>query len=101
LTRSPSALIRPLDSGMPDGGAGWNGTSCMIVCSCNAITMAEIRRAIQDLHDEPEPRIVTPGVVYRRLGYRPQCGCCLGTVAQAIDDSLADCCCEGRCKLKS
>lgn len=73
----------------------------MIVCSCNAITMAEIRRAIQDLHDEPEPRIVTPGVVYRRLGYRPQCGCCLGTVAQAIDDSLAVCCCEGRCKLKS
>ncbi len=73
----------------------------MIVCSCNAITLAEIRRAIEELHAGPEFRVVTPGVVYRHLGYRPQCGCCLGTVAQAIDQSLEGCCCGGACKLES
>ncbi|MFW6027992.1 MAG: (2Fe-2S)-binding protein [bacterium] len=73
----------------------------MIVCSCNAITMAQIRRAIDELHDRPEPQVITPGVVYRWLGYRPQCGCCLGTVAKAIDQSLEGCCCAGRCKLLS
>lgn len=72
----------------------------MIVCSCNAITMAEIRRAIQELHAQPEPRIVTPGVVYRRLGRRPQCGCCLGTVAMAIDESLKSCCRDAGCQVE-
>lgn len=66
----------------------------MIVCSCNVITMAEIRRAIAKLHADPEPKVVTPGVVYRTLGYRPQCGCCLSIVARAIDESLGGGCCR-------
>jgi bacterioferritin-associated ferredoxin len=73
----------------------------MIVCSCNVITMAEIRRAVGELEAGPEPGVITPGVVFRRLGYRPQCGCCLGTVARVIEHSLEGCCCAGECKLNS
>ena len=73
----------------------------MIVCSCNVITLAEIRRVVGELHSGPVPRVVTPGVVYRTLGYRPQCGCCLGTVAKVIDQSLEGCCCLGdQCRAK-
>jgi bacterioferritin-associated ferredoxin len=73
----------------------------MIVCSCNVITMAEIRRVVRELHGGPEPTVITPGVVYRALGYRPQCGCCLGAVAKAIDQNLEGCCGTRGCKLET
>ncbi len=73
----------------------------MIVCSCNVITMAEIRRVVGELRADQVPRVITPGVVYRHLGYRPQCGCCLGAVAEAIDQSLVGCCRIRECELES
>jgi bacterioferritin-associated ferredoxin len=83
------------------GGADWNGIPWMIVCSCNVITMAEVRRIVRELHAGPEPKVITPGVVYKALGHRPQCGCCLGTVAKTIEQSLEGCCGNLVCTLKS
>jgi bacterioferritin-associated ferredoxin len=88
-------------AGLLQAEHGWNGTPWMIVCSCNVITMAQIRRVVEELHAGPVPRVITPAVVYRALGHRPQCGSCLGAVADVIDQSLQGCCCGGRCKLKS
>jgi bacterioferritin-associated ferredoxin len=59
----------------------------MIVCSCNVITLESIRTAIKGLTSGPELVVITPGTVYRELGFRPQCGTCLRRVAKLIEQA--------------
>jgi bacterioferritin-associated ferredoxin len=53
----------------------------MIVCICNAITEHELREvAGRDAR--------TPETAYARLGWEPQCGCCLDYAQEIIDEEL-------------
>ena len=54
----------------------------MIVCHCNTLTDAVIRQAVDQLLDEDPHRMMTPNLVYRRLGQR---GRCCGCFPLAID----------------
>jgi len=48
----------------------------MIVCSCAAITDADIERALTEILSLPEAPLPTPGVVYRQLKKKMVCcGC--------------------------
>ena len=51
----------------------------MIVCVCNRLTEAEVRKAAR----AGEP---TPEAAYQRLGCEVQCGCCLDYAREIIDE---------------
>jgi bacterioferritin-associated ferredoxin len=56
----------------------------MIVCSCNVVTTRQIKAAVEELVADDPDVVLTPGVVYRALGVRPQCGTCLPQVVEMI-----------------
>jgi hypothetical protein len=56
----------------------------MIVCSCNAITSADISAALLYLLNAPEPQIPTPGLVYRHLGKKMVCCGCAPLAVETI-----------------
>lgn len=69
----------------------------MIVCSCNVITDQEIADAIAALRTADPFVVITPGLVFRHLSKRPQCGNCLPLVTRImlaagseVDDSHGD-----------
>jgi hypothetical protein len=61
----------------------------MIVCSCAAVTDADIERALGEILSLPEAPLPTPGVVYRQLKKRMVCcGCsplAVSTIYEKID----------------
>ncbi|WP_374310230.1 bacterioferritin-associated ferredoxin [Methylocella sp.] len=57
----------------------------MIVCSCNVLSDAKIKSAI-DAHDAMGPR--TPTALYKCLGCSPNCGRCLRTIRKIMDDAV-------------
>lgn len=54
----------------------------MIVCHCNVLTVEDIQNAVDELLAEAPFSLITPGLVYRRLGTR---GRCCGCFPLAID----------------
>jgi len=48
----------------------------MIVCSCNLITRRDIEEAIEAILAEDSYAVLTPGLIYHRLGRRGKCGGC-------------------------
>jgi hypothetical protein len=62
----------------------------MIVCSCAAITDADIETALIEILSEPGAPLPTPGVVYRHLQRKMVCcGCAplaVSTIYQKIDE---------------
>ena len=64
----------------------------MIVCSCNVLSDADVRTA---LDVEAGPR--TAGEVYGCLGCSPQCGRCARTIRKIMDEALdaAETACTG------
>jgi bacterioferritin-associated ferredoxin len=54
----------------------------MIVCSCNVLSDSDIRTACT----RSAPR--TTGEVYGCLGCSPQCGRCVRTIKQIMDEAL-------------
>lgn len=56
----------------------------MIVCSCNVVTSRQIKAAVEELVAADPDVVLTPGIVYRALGVRPQCGTCLPQVVEMI-----------------
>ena len=56
----------------------------MIVCSCNVVSTREIYAMVETLVAEDRDVVLTPGMIYRALGVRPQCGTCLRNVADLI-----------------
>ena len=62
----------------------------MIVCSCAAITDADIEQALVEILSQPNAPLPTPGVVYRHLEKRMVCcGCsplAVSTIYQKIDE---------------
>lgn len=56
----------------------------MIICSCNHISDRHIRAAVTELLAEDPNAILTPGVVYKKLGLRAECGSCLTLAIEVI-----------------
>jgi bacterioferritin-associated ferredoxin len=56
----------------------------MIVCSCTLITSHDIAEAVSALRTEDPLVVLTPGLIYRRLGKRPSCGSCLPLIAKLM-----------------
>jgi bacterioferritin-associated ferredoxin len=63
----------------------------MIVCSCNVLTDAAIRGAVQ----AKAPR--TAGQVYDCLGCSPQCGRCARTIKSIMTEALSGAGCGPGC----
>src|SRR5262249_16772533 len=61
----------------------------MFICSCAAITDADIERALVEILSLPDPRLPPPGVVYRHLKKKMVCcGCspvAVSTIYEKID----------------
>jgi bacterioferritin-associated ferredoxin len=56
----------------------------MIVCSCTMITSDDIAEAVSELRTEDPLVVLTPGLIYRRLGKRPSCGNCLPLISKLM-----------------
>ncbi|HVY19662.1 MAG TPA: hypothetical protein VHA70_06230 [Bauldia sp.] len=59
----------------------------MIVCSCTVLTKARILAAASELAAEDPFRPITPGRIFRHVGYRPSCGTCFATVRSIIAEA--------------
>lgn len=61
----------------------------MIVCSCNAISDADIETALVEILSQPDAPLPTPGVVYRHMSKKMRCcGCAplaVTTIYEKID----------------
>ena len=51
----------------------------MIICVCNAIREDELRAVARD-------GAANTRAAYKALGCEPQCGCCLASAQEVIDD---------------
>ena len=63
-------------------GAGC--ASDMIVCSCNIIARRDIESVIEEILVADPLAVLTPGLLYHRLGYRGRCCGCLPHVSRII-----------------
>jgi bacterioferritin-associated ferredoxin len=60
----------------------------MIVCSCNTIDHRQIETAVDTIVVDDPYRLITPVLVYKRLGKRPQCGGCLSLATTMIHNRV-------------
>ena len=56
----------------------------MIVCSCSGISERKVLEACDRLRARNRQTLLTPGRVYRELGLRMQCGCCMQLIVEII-----------------
>lgn len=56
----------------------------MIVCSCNIITRREIEAIIERILAEDAYAILTPNLIYHRLGKRGRCCGCFPLVTEIL-----------------
>ena len=56
----------------------------MIVCSCSGISERRVIEACDRLRARNRKSLLTPGRVYRELGLRMQCGCCMRLIVEII-----------------
>jgi bacterioferritin-associated ferredoxin len=58
----------------------------MIVCSCNVIARREIEAVIEEILVDDSYAVLTPGLLYHRLGRRGKCGGCFPHVSRILVD---------------
>ena len=56
----------------------------MIVCSCNIITRREIETVIERILADDPLAVLTPNLLYHRLGKRGRCCSCFPHVSQIL-----------------
>jgi bacterioferritin-associated ferredoxin len=56
----------------------------MIVCSCNIITRRHIEETIKRLLTDDRYAVLTPNLIYHRLGRRGRCCGCFPQVSELI-----------------
>jgi len=56
----------------------------MIVCSCNVIARREIEAVIEEILGDDPYAVLTPGLLYHRLGRRGKCGGCFPHVSRIL-----------------
>ena len=87
-------IIKPINRLRALDQLGWD----MIVCSCNRINHHQIRSAVTKILEADPNVMLTPGIVYRELGYRAECGTCLALAIEHIIDEI-DHPTEERCQI--
>lgn len=60
----------------------------MIVCSCAVISSCDVEEAIVEIMLAPKAPLPTPGVVFRQLRKRMQCGGCAPLAVEAIYEAM-------------
>jgi bacterioferritin-associated ferredoxin len=58
--------------------------SVMIVCSCNIITRGDIEAVIEEILAGDPYAVLTPGLIYHRLGRRGRCCGCFPHVSRIL-----------------
>ncbi|MBN9668821.1 (2Fe-2S)-binding protein [Roseibium aggregatum] len=58
----------------------------MIICSCNVLSDKKLQDAAEEMRQDPNGRMPTPGAVFRHLGCRPRCGGCFPSVIDIIHE---------------
>jgi hypothetical protein len=56
----------------------------MIVCSCNIITRGDIEVVIEEILADDPYAVLTPGLIYHRLGRRGRCCGCFPHVSRIL-----------------
>jgi hypothetical protein len=56
----------------------------MIVCSCNIITRGDIEAVIEEVLADDPYAVLTPGLIYHRLGRRGRCCGCFPHVSRIL-----------------
>jgi bacterioferritin-associated ferredoxin len=56
----------------------------MIVCSCNIITRGDIEAVIEEILADDPYAVLTPGLLYHRLGRRGKCCGCFPHVSRIL-----------------
>ena len=56
----------------------------MIVCSCNIIARRDIEAVIEEILIDDPLAVLTPGLLYHRLGRRGKCCGCLPHVSRIL-----------------
>ncbi len=56
----------------------------MIICSCTMITADDIHQAVAALRTKDPHLVLTPGLVFRTIGSRPQCGGCFPLITKLM-----------------
>ncbi|GJM03372.1 MAG: hypothetical protein DHS20C08_18730 [Rhodomicrobium sp.] len=60
----------------------------MIICSCNRISDKQIRAVVTELLEEDPNALLTPGLIYKKLGFRAECGTCLTLAIETIINEI-------------
>ncbi len=60
----------------------------MIVCHCNVIHCHEIRQSVADMRTRDAHCLVTPGLVFKDRGKRPNCGNCMPLFASVLEEAV-------------
>ncbi len=60
----------------------------MIVCHCNVIHCHEIRQSVADMRTRDAHCLVTPGLVFKNFGKRPNCGNCMPLFASVLEEAV-------------
>ena len=60
----------------------------VIVCSCNVISRREIEAVIEDILADDPFAVLTPGLLYHRLGRRGRCCGCFPVVSRILVEHL-------------
>lgn len=61
----------------------------MIVCSCNALSEHDFRRAVAQIRADDPLAVITPGLVLHALGKRTQCQSCLDLLFEVIAEETS------------
>ena len=56
----------------------------MIVCSCNIITRRDVESVIEEILSDDPYAVLTPNLLYHRLGRRGKCCGCFPHVTQIL-----------------
>jgi bacterioferritin-associated ferredoxin len=56
----------------------------MIVCSCNLVTRRDLECVIEEILAEDPYAVLTPGLLYHRLGRRGKCGGCFPQISRIL-----------------
>ena len=56
----------------------------MIVCSCNVISRRDLEAVIEEILSDDPYAVLTPGLLYHRLGRRGKCCGCFPSVTDIL-----------------
>ncbi len=61
----------------------------MIICSCNVITTKAIMAAVDEIRAADPDMLITPGLIYKVMNVKPNCGVCLCHICELVHNADA------------